>query len=119
MEGRLTTVLTIVTAAQGGHRRTSMHGFLRVNVVPYRGGSAISRRRSGVRIPLGAPVQPPIKAANLAAFVLPVTQHSGRRTGGPMAPPNVVLILADDMGFSDVGCYGGEIQTPHIDRLAA
>lgn len=32
--------------------------------------------------------------------------------------PNVVLIMADDMGFSDVGCYGGEIQTPNIDRLA-
>ncbi len=33
--------------------------------------------------------------------------------------PNVVLILADDMGFSDIGCYGSEIETPHIDRLAA
>jgi arylsulfatase len=33
--------------------------------------------------------------------------------------PNVLLILADDMGFSDLGCYGGEIQTPHLDRLAA
>src|SRR5437870_1081740 len=33
--------------------------------------------------------------------------------------PNIVLILADDMGFSDVGCYGGEIHTPSIDRLAA
>ena len=32
--------------------------------------------------------------------------------------PNVVLILADDMGFSDLGCYGGEIHTPNIDRLA-
>src|SRR5205085_1482718 len=32
--------------------------------------------------------------------------------------PNVVLILADDMGFSDLGCYGGEIRTPHLDRLA-
>jgi len=32
--------------------------------------------------------------------------------------PNIVLILADDMGFSDIGCYGGEIQTPHLDRLA-
>ena len=32
--------------------------------------------------------------------------------------PNVVLIMCDDMGFSDVGCYGGEIQTPNIDRLA-
>lgn len=33
--------------------------------------------------------------------------------------PNVVIILADDMGFSDLGCYGGEIQTPNLDRLAA
>jgi len=33
--------------------------------------------------------------------------------------PNVVLILNDDMGFSDIGCYGGEIETPHLDRLAA
>ncbi len=34
------------------------------------------------------------------------------------ARPNVVLIMADDMGFSDIGCYGSEIKTPHIDRLA-
>jgi arylsulfatase A-like enzyme len=33
--------------------------------------------------------------------------------------PNVVIVLVDDMGFSDVGCYGGEIETPNIDRLAA
>ncbi len=32
--------------------------------------------------------------------------------------PNVVLILSDDMGFSDIGCYGGEIQTPVLDGLA-
>lgn len=32
--------------------------------------------------------------------------------------PNIVLILADDMGFSDIGAYGGEVQTPNIDRLA-
>ncbi len=32
--------------------------------------------------------------------------------------PNILLILADDMGYSDIGCYGGEIQTPNIDRLA-
>ena len=33
--------------------------------------------------------------------------------------PNVVIILNDDMGFSDIGCYGGEIDTPNLDRLAA
>ena len=36
-----------------------------------------------------------------------------------MKKPNVVLILNDDMGFSDIGCYGGEIETPNLDRLAA
>jgi arylsulfatase A-like enzyme len=32
--------------------------------------------------------------------------------------PNVVFILADDLGYSDLGCYGGEIQTPNLDQLA-
>src|SRR3954465_10171656 len=32
--------------------------------------------------------------------------------------PNVVVILADDMGFSALGCYGGEIRTPNLDALA-
>ena len=33
--------------------------------------------------------------------------------------PNIILIMADDMGFSDLGCYGSEIRTPNLDRLAA
>ncbi len=33
--------------------------------------------------------------------------------------PNIILIMADDMGFSDIGCYGGEVETPNLDALAA
>jgi len=36
----------------------------------------------------------------------------------PKKKPNIVLILNDDMGYSDLGCYGGEIDTPNLDRLA-
>ena len=33
--------------------------------------------------------------------------------------PNIVLIMADDMGWSDLGCFGSEIETPNLDALAA
>lgn len=35
-----------------------------------------------------------------------------------ISKPNIVLIMSDDMGYSDIGCYGGEIQTPNLNRLA-
>ncbi len=41
------------------------------------------------------------------------------RAADPAPRPNIVLILADDMGWSDLGCFGGEIQTPNLDRLAS
>ena len=34
-------------------------------------------------------------------------------------PPDIVIVLADDMGYSDIGCFGGEVKTPVIDALAA
>ena len=58
----------------------------------------------------------------LSAFLALAALGIGSATAAPAANaarPNVLILLADDMGFSDLGCYGGEIQTPNLDGLAA
>ncbi len=62
--------------------------------------------------------------AGLAATTL---AHGGPDAAFAMSPahasahakPNIILILADDMGFSDIGCFGSEVSTPNLDRLAS
>jgi arylsulfatase A-like enzyme len=45
--------------------------------------------------------------------------RAANRSASPTRKPNVLMIIADDMGYSDAGCYGGEVTTPNLDRLAA
>ena len=54
--------------------------------------------------------------ATIGAIALSLFAHSSLAA----APrPNILIILSDDMGFSDIGCYGSEIHTPNLDRLAS
>lgn len=54
----------------------------------------------------------------MRAFVLLLAFQSITASCPAADKPNVLLIMVDDMGFSDPGCYGGEIDTPHLDKLA-
>ena len=52
-------------------------------------------------------------------LLLLVCGLSSSAQGKTTGKPNIIVILTDDMGYSDIGCFGSEIQTPNIDRLAA
>ena len=52
-------------------------------------------------------------------FLQTITAAAAMAAAPPAKRPNILLILADDLGYSDPGCFGGEIETPNIDRLAS
>ena len=54
-----------------------------------------------------------------ATAVIPGCNSLSRGSAENRRPPNIILIMSDDMGFSDIGCYGGEIDTPTLNGLAA
>jgi arylsulfatase A-like enzyme len=60
-----------------------------------------------------------MKAMKLPGLLLSLLLCVSSAASQPATKPNIIVILVDDMGFSDLGCYGSEIPTPNLDELAA
>ncbi len=59
-----------------------------------------------------------MKTLKFISAIIFLTIHPATSQEQRAPRPNILVIITDDMGFSDIGCYGGEIHTPNIDRLA-
>ncbi|SVA60292.1 uncharacterized protein METZ01_LOCUS113146, partial [marine metagenome] len=61
---------------------------------------------------------PPMRFSSLSRVTAWLALGLVLGEAGAAERPNIVLIMCDDMGWSDIGCYGGEVSTPSLDRLA-
>ena len=60
-----------------------------------------------------------LKLAGAKLAVLSTVGRTSVEASRTAERPNIILIMSDDMGYSDIACYGGEINTPNLDRLAS
>ena len=73
-------------------------------------------RRDFLKIGAGAAAST-IISGEMASVAEQVAGHGSHSVAG--SKPNIILIIADDMGFSDIGCFGSEVSTPNLDRMAS
>src|SRR5262245_30979845 len=78
-------------------------------------GRGRARRPNRLHLPPNVTTLRKIALALVIAF-LPCFSES---RAAPAPRPNVIVFLTDDLGYGDLGCYGGPTATPHLDRLAA
>ena len=86
------------------------------------GRPAALRSEGGARLTIAARLVATLAAATMLAGVgsaaAPMPEATAPRQAPVTARPNILLILVDDMGYSDLGAFGGEIRTPNLDALA-
>ena len=81
------------------------------------GNSAMMNNRSRRAIPT---IHKSIVAfLSVLCLISPCHQVAFAQVTSDRGKPNIIVIMSDDMGYSDIGCYGSEIETPVLDALAA